>query len=105
MARPAPSSAPAPPARDAASGIEVATRTPARSAADSDVTGIAVHTASVLAEVGPTRSGSRTVKDLAAGSRFRFADRGTYTLKASPATGLFAGILTGMVGAITFHGR
>jgi class 3 adenylate cyclase len=50
--------------------------------ADGDVTGIAVHTA---ARAGRGRANevwaSRTVKDLAAGSRFRFADRGTYTLK------------------------
>jgi class 3 adenylate cyclase len=51
--------------------------------ADGDVTGIAVHTAArVLAEARPNEVwASRTVKDLVAGSRFRFADRGTYTLK------------------------
>ena len=48
-----------------------------------DVTGIAVHTAArVLAEARPNEVwASRTVKDLVAGSRFRFADRGTYSLK------------------------
>ena len=48
-----------------------------------DVGGIAVHTAArVLAEA---KAGevwtSRTVKDLVAGSRFRFSERGTYSLK------------------------
>ena len=51
--------------------------------ADGDVTGIAVHTAArVLAEAKTNEVWtSRTVKDLVAGSRFRFAERGTYSLK------------------------
>jgi len=48
-----------------------------------DVSGIAVHTAArVLAEAKPNEVWtSRTVKDLVAGSRFRFDERGTYSLK------------------------
>lgn len=48
-----------------------------------DVSGIAVHTAArVLAEAKPNEVwASRTVKDLVAGSHFRFNERGTYSLK------------------------
>jgi class 3 adenylate cyclase len=51
--------------------------------AGGDVSGIAVHTAvRVLAEAKANEVlASRTVKDLVAGSRFRFNDRGTYSLK------------------------
>ncbi len=51
--------------------------------ADGDVSGIAVHTAArVLGEAKPNEVWtSRTVKDLVAGSRFRFTERGTYNLK------------------------
>jgi len=49
----------------------------------SDVGGITVHTAArVLAEAKANEVWtSRTVKDLVAGSRFRFSERGTFTLK------------------------
>jgi class 3 adenylate cyclase len=49
----------------------------------SDVGGITVHTAArVLAEAQANEVWtSRTVKDLVAGSRFKFSERGTYTLK------------------------
>ena len=48
-----------------------------------DVGGIAVHTAArVLANANANEvCTSRTVKDLVAGSRFRFSERGTYNLK------------------------
>ena len=49
----------------------------------SDVGGITVHTAArVLAQAKANEVWtSRTVKDLVAGSRFKFSERGTYTLK------------------------
>ena len=48
-----------------------------------DVGGIAVHTAArVLEQAGPNEVWtSRTVKDLVAGSAFRFRDRGSYRLQ------------------------
>jgi class 3 adenylate cyclase len=50
---------------------------------DGDVGGIAVHTAArVLAEASASEVWtSRTVKDLVAGSRFKFSEQGTYKLK------------------------
>ena len=51
-----------------------------------DVGGIAVHTAArVLTEAKANEVWtSRTVKDLVAGSRFKFSERGTYTFKGIP---------------------
>ncbi len=53
---------------------------------DDDVGGITVHTAArVLAEARASEVWtSRTVKDLVAGSKFRFSERGTYNFKGVP---------------------
>ena len=53
---------------------------------DGDVGGIAVHTAArVLAEARASEVWtSRTVKDLVAGSKFKFNERGTYNFKGVP---------------------
>ncbi len=53
---------------------------------DGDVGGIAVHTAArVLAEASASEVWtSRTVKDLVAGSKFKFSERGTYNFKGVP---------------------
>ena len=53
---------------------------------DGDVGGITVHTAArVLAEARASEVWtSRTVKDLVAGSKFKFSERGTYNFKGVP---------------------
>jgi pimeloyl-ACP methyl ester carboxylesterase len=53
---------------------------------DNDVRGIAVHIASRVANLGAAEDVlvSRTVKDLVAGSRIKFEDYGTHTLKGIP---------------------
>ena len=86
MDRRAPSIAPARPAgRCGQLGIEIrsALHTGEVELIGSDVGGITVHTAArVLAEAQANEVWtSRTVKDLVAGSRFKFFERGTYTLK------------------------